>query len=83
MNTREHTLGEFLIAASIGLVAAAFAAVAAFVGVIFVCARLFTGEASYSSLGLAPVSSLAAGVVVFALVFRAILHYGDPPASRE
>ncbi len=82
-NLSKYTLGEVLFATLLGLVAATLTAIAAFVGAIFICARLFTGEASYSSLLFGPVAALITGVVAFILTFRWILHYGNPPASGE
>lgn len=83
MNMRRYTLGELFFATVSGLVAAALTALAAFVGMIFACAYIFTGEASYSSLVLGPLAALIAGVVAFFAAFRWILRYGDPPANRE
>jgi hypothetical protein len=81
MNKR--TLGEILIAALLGLVAAILTAVAAFVAAIFACAYLFPSAASNPSVVCGPVAALFCGAFAFALTFRWILHYGDHPSSRE
>jgi len=82
-STSRYTAGEIFFATLLGLVAATLLAIAAFVGAIFVCGLIFTGEASYSSLFWGPVAALTVGVGTFALVFRGILHYGNPRPDGE
>jgi hypothetical protein len=72
--TTAFILGELLFATLLGLVVC---------GCNFICGLLFTGEASYSSLLFGPVAGSIAGVVAFALTFRWLLHYGNPPTSVE
>lgn len=80
---RRYTVGEIAFAAIIGLVVAALTAIAVFVGVIFLCARLFTGEASYSGLLYGPLAAIMTATAAFAVVFLRVLRYGNSPKGQK
>jgi drug/metabolite transporter (DMT)-like permease len=64
-------------------VAAVFAAVLGFVGAIFLCGELLSGEMTEWGLILAPTTALIFGIGVFVLVFRKIEKYGEDPDSQR
>ena len=72
------TSGEIAVAILMSCAAAAVAAIVGFVGAIFLCAKLLSGESSESALILAPATALVLAVVVFVFSFRKITHYGEP-----
>ncbi len=71
------TIGEIVFATVLSAVAATMAALAGFVGVVFLCARLFSGEASESALVLAPATAFVFAVVAFVICYRKIITYGE------
>ena len=75
------TIGENVFATLLAGVAAAIAAVVGFVGGIFLCGWLFTGEATESALIVGPALALVMAVAAFVIVFRKIITYGDPPSG--
>jgi hypothetical protein len=75
----KSTAGEIFIAVLMSGVAAVFAAVVGFVGAIFLCSRLFSGEATESALILAPATAVVFAVAVFVFAFWKISTYGEGP----
>ena len=75
----KSTAGEILVAVLMSGVAAVFAAVVGFVGAIFLCSKLFSGEARESALILAPATALVLAFAVFVFAFRKISTYGEGP----
>jgi hypothetical protein len=72
-----RTIGEIIFAIVLSTVVAAIAAVAGFVAMAFLCARLFSGEAGEAALVLGPAAALIPAVVAFSLCFRKIIAYGE------
>lgn len=75
----KSTVGESLIAVLMSGVAALLAAVVGFVGAIFLCSKLFSGEATESALILAPATAIVFAVAVFVFAFWKISMYGEGP----
>ncbi len=73
----QSTIGEIAFAVALSAVAAALAALAGFVGAIYLCAKLLTGEASEAALVLAPATAVVLAVVVFSICYRKIITYGE------
>ncbi len=66
-----ENFGETILAVVMASFAAVFAAAATAIALMWIGARLFSGEASYGfGLGLGPPAALVAGVVAFVWVFR-------------
>lgn len=72
------TLGESLVSTLIAAVCALIAAAIGFVGGVFLCGWLFTGEMAEWALIVAPVAALVFGVLTFVLVFRSFSRFGNP-----
>jgi ABC-type multidrug transport system permease subunit len=77
------TIGENVFAIVLSGVAAAIAALVGFVGGIFLCEWLFTGEMTEWALIVAPALALVMAVAAFVIVFRKIITYGDPTSSSS
>jgi hypothetical protein len=77
VTTMKSTAGESFIAFVMSGVAAVLAAIVGFVGGIFLCQRLLSGEMTEWALILAPATALVFGVVVFVFAFRKISTYGE------
>jgi hypothetical protein len=75
--------GELMFAICIASICALLAAVVGFVGAIFLCGRLFSGEMTEWALILAPLAALLFGAAAFDITFRWIVHYGDPPSTIQ
>jgi len=73
----QRTIGEIFFAVALSAVAAALAAIAGFVGAIFLCAKLLTGEAGEAALVLAPATAVVLAVVVFSIFYGKIITYGE------
>lgn len=71
------TIGEVCFALALSAFAAALAAVAGFVGAIFFCAKLLSGEAREAALILAPATAAGLAVVAFFFCFRKIISHGE------
>jgi ABC-type multidrug transport system permease subunit len=81
----KSTLGEILFATVLAGVAAALAAVLGFVGGIFLCGRLLSGEMTEWALIVGPALALLMAVGTFVLLFWKIIRYGAPdslPSSK-
>jgi hypothetical protein len=63
-------IGAILFAVVLATIAGALAAVVGFAGGIFLCGRLFTGEATESALAVGPLLAVILGVTAFILTFR-------------
>jgi hypothetical protein len=72
------TIGELFFAIVLASIAAVLAGISGFVLGIFLCGRFLSGEATESALVVGPTAALLFGSAAFALVFRWIVHYGDP-----
>jgi hypothetical protein len=83
MDKVERTLGEVCFAALLGTAAAVPAAIVGFVLAIVLCGAVLHGEATESSLVLAPFFAIVAGVGTFAAVFRWMIRYGDPAPKGD
>jgi hypothetical protein len=75
----KSTFGEGFIAVFISGVAAFFAAIAGFVGALYLCARLLSREMSDWALILAPATAVVFAVAVFVFAFRKLSTYGEFP----
>ena len=73
----QRTIGEIVFAIVLSAMAAALAAIAGFVGAVFLCAKLFSGETREAALILGPATALVLAVVAFSICFRKIITYGD------
>ena len=73
----KSTIGEIVFASVLSCVVAALAAIVGFVGGIFLCGLLFSGEARESALHVGPTLALLSGSAVFVICFRKIITYGD------
>jgi hypothetical protein len=71
------TVGEQFVAVLMSGFAAFLAAIAGFVGTIYLCGRLLRGEMTDWALILAPATAVVFAIAVFVLVFRKITTYGD------
>jgi hypothetical protein len=69
----KFTPGEILFATLWSAFAALLAGVIGFVGGIFLCSRLFTGEGTESALIVGPFLGLLLGVIAFISTFRMVL----------
>lgn len=78
----KSTVGESFIAFVMSGVAALLAAVVGFVGAIFLCEKLFSGEMTEWALILAPATALVFAATVFVFAFRKISTYGESPDKR-
>ena len=66
-------VGEKTVAFIVAIAAAVISMIVTFVGVLFLGARLFSGEASYGfGLAYGPVVSLITGAITFVLAYRKI-----------
>jgi hypothetical protein len=74
----KSTIGENAVAITIAGATAAIAAIAGFVGGVFLCGLLFKGEATESGLVVAPALALVLGVAAFVFTFSKIASYGEP-----
>jgi len=74
------TFGESLVAILVASVASFLSAIAGFVSAIAFCGLAFTGEATEFGLLLAPLTAIVAGIIVFIVVYRWLVRYGDPSA---
>jgi len=74
------TSGENVFATVLSGVLAALAGIVGFVGGIFLCQTLLSGEMAEWALVLAPAMALVMAVATFVIVFRKIITYGDPPS---
>jgi len=81
--TVQPTGGELMFAICVAAICALLAASIGFVGAIFLCGRLLSGEMTEWALSLAPLTALAFGTIVFVLVFRWTIRYGDPPSTDQ
>ena len=70
--------GEIFIACIVGAVAAFFAAAVGFVGGVFLCENLLTGEATEWVLIAGPATALIFGIAGFVFAFRKIVTIGMP-----
>jgi hypothetical protein len=73
----KSSFGEIFIAFLMAGAAAVLAAGMGFVGAIFLCAKLLSGEGSESALILAPATALILGIAVFVFVFGKVIRYGE------
>jgi hypothetical protein len=73
----QRTIGEFVFAIVLSVIAAAIAAVAGFVGAAFLCAKLLSGESGEAALILDPAAALILAVIAFSICLRKIITYGD------
>lgn len=78
----KSTAGETFIAFVVSVVAAVPAAVVGFVGAIFLCEKIFSGEMTEWALILAPATALVFAVAVFVFAFRKISMYGESPDKQ-
>ncbi len=78
----KSTAGESIIAFVISVVAAALAAIVGFVGAIFLCGKLLSGEMTEWALILAPATALTFAAAAFVFAFRKISRYGESPDTR-
>jgi hypothetical protein len=69
----KSTVGEITVALFMSGVAAVLAAIVGFVGAIFLCQALLHGEATESSLVLAPAAAIVFGVIVFLVALRKVM----------
>jgi ABC-type spermidine/putrescine transport system permease subunit II len=74
------TFGESLVAILLASVASSLSAIAGFVAAIAFCELAFTGESTEFALLLAPLTAIVAGVIVFIVVYRWLVRYGNPSA---
>jgi ABC-type multidrug transport system permease subunit len=77
------TFGEIVFASVLSAMAAALAAVLGFVGRIFLCGWLLSGEMTEWGLVAGPGLALLMAVGAFVLVFRKIIHYGEPTSNSS
>jgi len=74
--------GEIIVAMLIAGPAAVLAATAGFVGGIWICSVVLTGEATESALFVAPATAVVLAIAVFIIVFRKMTTYGDSPDGQ-
>jgi ABC-type multidrug transport system permease subunit len=77
---QQHTPGEMIFAISIASVCAVLAAIVGFVGAIFLCGWILSGEMTEWDLILAPAAALLFGTAAFVATYRWIARHGDPPS---
>jgi hypothetical protein len=70
--------GRFVAPLMAGL-SAVFAAVAGFVGAIFLCGKLLSSEFAVLAVFIAPTTALILGIATFVVVFRKISTYREDP----
>jgi hypothetical protein len=75
------TIGENVFATVLSAIAAVIAALVGFVGGIFLCGWLLSGEMTQWGLIVAPALALVMAVAAFVIVFRKIITYGDSPSG--
>jgi hypothetical protein len=78
----KSTAGEIIVAMFIAGAGAVFAAAAGFAGGIWLCALVFSGEATESALVVGPAAAIVFAAVVFILIFRKMTTYGESPDGQ-
>lgn len=63
-------------------IAAVLAGIAGFVGGIWVCSVVFSGEATESALVIGPATALVFAAAVFIIMFRKMTMFGDSPDDK-
>ena len=78
-SSRKHTVGELLFATLLGVIAAIFTAVAAFIGGIMAGPLVFKSDeaAAWSGISLRFPAAAICAIVAFILTCRWALRYGE------
>jgi low affinity Fe/Cu permease len=77
------TIGENIFATVLASIAAFLAGVVGFVGGIFLCGTLLSGEMTQWALLVAPAAALTVAVAAFVFVFGKIINYGEQDSNRS